>query len=246
MANEGNPPTGGAMSDALKDEITQMMGGVVNNMLTARLKTFEKQLHDKIGLSIGETLTKTLDEKLKDFKPAPSDDEGKDGKKGKSGGENVELATLRKQLADMNSKVEMSERRANEERAKNRGAALEKYVATALSPHGIEGARFRGAYAMLQQYGLVKYRDDDNDDLVFVDPVTREEVDLSIGLKGWIKSEDAKLFMPPTGARGSGSRPGAAPNGTGPVSREGAQANAMNYLAAAIKGEFGRVEQDEG
>jgi hypothetical protein len=30
-------------------------------------------------------------------------------------------------------------------------------------------------------------------------------------LKDWLKTEDAKLFLPPRGASGSGDRPGAGP-----------------------------------
>lgn len=243
MPPEGDPKP--AFTPEQGEELNKILGATVNNMLTARLKTFEKQLHEKIGSSIGETLTKTLDEKLAGFKQSAADDEGgKDGK-GKKG-ESVELATLRRQMSELTQRTEESDRRYAAERAKNRAATLKDASQSVLATHGIDGNKFRVAFAVLQQDGRIRYAADDSDDLVFVDDAGNE-VDLAVGLKSWVKTEDAKMFLPPSGTRGSGSRPGNGTAPTAPVSREQAQTNAMNYLSRALQSELrgGAIEQDE-
>ena len=49
-------------------------------------------------------------------------------------------------------------------------------------------------------------------------------VDLATGIRAWMKTEEAKIFLPPTGARGSGDRPGQG----GPKTQTGASQEATD------------------
>ena len=51
---------------------------------------------------------------------------------------------------------------------------------------------------------------DDGESLLFRTE-THDELELGAGLREWLKTEDAKLYLPPRGAAGSGDRPGAQP-----------------------------------
>lgn len=229
MADENQTP----FNDQQLDTIKSLVSGIVNSAISARDK-----MADKKRAEDRDAILKGLDEKLAALKPVPSD-EGEGGKDGKGKkGENVELATLRKQLADTNAKVEAAERRAAESRARERSVALRQTTAEELSKHGIEGNRFKAAFAMLQQDGRIKHRDDDSDDLVFVDDAGTE-VELTVGLAAWIKSDDAKIVLPPSGTRGAGTRPG---SGSAPgvkLTKEQAQAKGWEAAGEALKGAFG-------
>jgi hypothetical protein len=205
VADENQPKT--AFTPEQIESLNSMMGQTVNNILTARLKTSEKQLLEKLGGTVGESLKAQLPELLKEFKPAAADPDDKDGKgKGRRAEDVVEMATLRKQIQDLNARAEKADQKAAEAVAKTRTATLKQTTAEKLSAMGIDGARFKGAYALLQQEGRIKHRDDDSDDMVFVDD-TGVELDIDVGLQGWAKGEDAKIFLPPSGVKGSGSKP---------------------------------------
>lgn len=236
MAEPGTPPAGG-MNDTLREEITQMMGGVVNNMLTARLKTFEKQLHEKVGLSINESLTKTLDEKLASFKPAEKMPEEEGGGKGgkKSEKENAEMATLRKQMETLQAKADASERQSAQLRERARETALREQASKFLANAGIVGDRFDAAYAKLVYDRKLKPSEDsDSDENFYVDATG--EMALEVGLGSWLKTEQAKIFLPPSGTRGSGSRPSSGmPNGQKPTPDQ-----IRSNIAAALERELGK------
>jgi hypothetical protein len=124
---------------------------------------------------------------------------------------------MRTQLMETRARVEAAEKRASEERAKNEAAELRERAERILSPSGITGTRFRGAFAFLKER-IVKESDEADAPYVFVDD-NNEQVDLEVGLKGWTKGEDAKIYMPPSGAGGSGARRAAQP----PAARSGKQ-----------------------
>ena len=231
----------GPLTQEQRDAISQMLNAAVNNTLTARLKSFEVQLHTKLGESFG----KLLEDKLKDFKPAPADppdDQGGKGGKGGKGGDNVELATLRTQMQAALTKMNQTEAKFAAERAKNRAISLRQVVSEKLSTLGIDGVRFKGAFAMLQSEGRIKHRDEDSDEIIFVDE-SGNEVDHNVGLEGWVKTDDAKIFLPPTGAKGAGGKP---TNGVvkpaGPANRQEAQVLAFTELGKELQGVFGGMD----
>ena len=132
---------------------------------------------------------------------------------------------------------------AAREVAKSQKAQLDQLVTDRLGVLGkIDGTGARLALLALTASGRVgRGEGEDSDRAVFRgdDGVT---VDLDTGLKQWLKTDEAKFFQAPSGARGSGSRPTQQPLGGGPVSREVAQGNAMGYLAKALQNEFRGVD----
>jgi uncharacterized protein (DUF2267 family) len=232
--------------EQLDEYIDKKLGGAINAAFTARTATLEKKILEKMGTLLGEQLKAQLPELLKDVIPQPKpDDNQNSGKKQKD----VELDSLRKQFTEMQQQLTESREAAARAEEKNRSAALQTLVTERLAAMGqITGTGAKLALLALTAAGRVGYGEGDESDR----PVFRGDdgvtVDLDTGMKQWLKSDEAKFFQAPSGARGSGSRPSfTPPNGSGPVSREQATGNAMGYLAKALQNEFRGVDvTDEG
>jgi hypothetical protein len=192
MADGAEPFT-----EAQREALQNTLNATVNGAIAARLKTFEDKLTPKLAESFG----KLLDDKLKDFRapPADPDPDPAGGKGGK--GKDVELATLKKAISELTGKFTESEtaRQAAEQRIRQRD--MQSTVMSELASHKIDGLRAKGAFAILldrivddAETGSLLWREDDG-----------QSVDLKTGLKGWVKTEEAALYLPPSGARGSGS-----------------------------------------
>lgn len=194
-----------ALSAEDKSEITDLINNSINGTVSNLKKLAaldRKKDADELKTSFGAL----LEEKLAALAP-PDPGDNKPGRKGKEG-EDRELATLRRQLDELSKTTAESQRVAAAEREKNRNNALRASVAEVLEPLGITGMRFKAAYALLQQTGRIRYADDASDDINFVEETG--EVDYRAGLGSWSKSEEAKMFIPPTGGtgvNGAGTRP---------------------------------------
>ncbi len=191
-------------------QVREIVNGTVNGVVAALKKSSDAQ-----RTKDQEALGKLLEEKLSALKPQDPPGDGDGGKKNK--GESVELATLRKQQADTTKQLEDIRKERDAERAKSRAAQKRSNVGEALSKHGIEGMRFRGAYAMIQE--RIRNREDNSDELVFVDD-SGAEVDLDVGLASWAKTDEAKMFLPPIGASGSGARRAPTASGKPPEKKD--------------------------
>jgi len=202
-------------SEALRAQITS----VVNSAIASRDKMADKKRAEDRE-AIKSDFAKILEEKFSSL--APPDREEGGGKKGKNDG-SVELQTMKKELAEYKMLAEQSRERAEQERSKSRSLNLRTQAAEELSKFGIAGIHGRMALSVLLQEGRIAFRDDvgqntgveDADEIVFHDD-GEGWIKLSQGLKGWSKSTDAKIFLPPTGAAGAGTRP-AQPAPTVPV-----------------------------
>lgn len=185
---------------SLKTYVSQ----IVNSAMRSHLAMADKKRAEDRE-AVKTDFAKLLDEKLASLKPSEEPAGGGDGKGSKrSKEEETVLATMRKQLAETAARVEAAEKRAAEERAKNEAHSLQERVSKILSGAGIEGNRFRGAYAVLKER-IRKQGDEADSQHVFVDD-TGEEIDLEVGLRGWTKGDEAKIYLPPSGAAGSGAR----------------------------------------
>lgn len=221
-----NAPVGNdALLAALAPEIHKLINGA--------LASHNKQA-DKKRTEDRDAFAKLLDEKLSGFKPTEKPTE--EPPVGKKEAANAELATLRKQMEALATKAEASERRSAQLREQNRQASLRDGTAKFLANAGIVGDRFDAAYAYLAHNGKIKVAEDpDSDAQFFVD--TTEDLALETGLAGWLKSEQAKIFLPPTGVRGSGSRPGGG-NGFGQQKITPEQTRTL--LAQRLEAELGK------
>ena len=97
-----------------------------------------------------------------------------------------------------------------------RDAALRQRVGEVLAGAGIEGVRARHAIGLLVDAEKRVRWSDDGESLVFR-TADRDDAELEPGLRGWLKTDDAKLYLPPKGSQGSGDRPA----GTGPAATAG-------------------------
>lgn len=211
MAGENTDPN--APKPAFSEEQEAAITRMINKTVNGTVATLKKQITDAVTASQGE-IAKLLDEKLTNFKPAESDDkEGKGGKKDK--GENsTELASMRKELADLRAANERERAIAQEERTKSRTMNLRSAAMDELARVGITGNNARLALNCLLQDQRIAFDTDvaagEVDELVFRSD-DEGWVKLGLGLKGWAKTPDAKVFIPATGANGAGSRPGQPP-----------------------------------
>lgn len=205
---------GGAPADFTPDQLDKLQmiaAGVVNQTMTARLKSFEKQLHESLGKTVGDQLK----EHLKGASAQPPGDDAGEGKKGKReqapGVDTTMVNTLQTQLAELNRRYEAAERQAAEEREKNRGASLRQRLAEELARIGVTNAEQQEIAVgyLVDSKKAVKFDVEGGDEnrVVFMDE-QGGVVNLDVGLRGWSKTPRAKFFLPPTGAKGAGTRPG--------------------------------------
>src|SRR5207253_1798980 len=125
------------------------------------------------------------------------------------------IAGLQQQVEELKADNARKDAIAANERERRRSSALRQRLTDELVKGGMDGARARHAVGFLVDVEKrVKYAADDADELVFADG--DEDLDLAAGLKAWLKSEDAKLYLPPRGVAGSGDRGGGGARPHGP------------------------------
>lgn len=232
MAGEGTGSgAAGAAADGFNEaqleKIRELVGTVVNGAISSRDKQADKKREqDK------NDIKKMLDESLAAFKGASSGEGGEGEGKGKGKDkDSVQFATLQRQLEEMKTRSDTFERKALEERTKSRQSALSQSVQQALAVHGIEGNRARGALALLKTDNRIGFESDDEDNIVF-----RSDdgigVSLDVGLRQWVKTEEARVYLPPPNTRGSGSRPGGTNGQT--VTKEEAASQFWEAVGATV------------
>jgi hypothetical protein len=225
------------LTDAQLDIIDTRIAGMLNSTLTSRLKGAQKVADDKMTAFMGEITTL-----VKGIKPATDPATGGDGNgegsgdgKGKKNRDldpdRIKLNEVEAKLKEVEARSNAFEKRASDERAKNRNLALRTSVDSGLaSVVGIEDPFMRSlAISHLAEQNRFKFEDDDSDDsrVVFLgdDGVL---LPLDQGLKGWAKTPEAQKLLPAKGVKGAGTRPrGQAANPT------------PDQRAEAINGLFG-------
>jgi hypothetical protein len=204
--------------------------------LASRFKSFEQRFEKTLGESLGGLGAKLKDELSamlapKPEPPAPEEKKRKDA----PAAEHPELKKLQEQIASLTKQAEDARSERDAERAKARDTLLRQRVAEALGVAGIEGIRAKNAIGILVDAEKRVRWSEDGELLTFRNGDREDE--LAGGLREWLKTEDAKLFLPPRGASGSGDRPGAspprAPSG-GPPSR----ADVADGLRRALLGQL--------
>lgn len=196
-ANEGDTSQGGEPKYATIEEVTEAVSELVNKAITNRNKAFEGKMTGMLS-----ELTAKFEERMKaQAAPAPSS----------SGPESKVEDTpvfkgLQKQLADMQQKLEATEREKRAERAKGRDKDLRQRLSDELTKAGVDPARVRHAVGFLVDSDKrVRYVDEDTDEVVFTDE-DNQEVDFRTGLRNWMKSDDSKIYQSARGTTGTGDR----------------------------------------
>lgn len=250
MSGEGEGQSGAASGDGQGGAASAGAGGtaegvtearvneILNIALSKRFRDFKseqtKALEDTknsiieaIGDKLGETLDESLSSKLQELGVKPSSGDGK-----KSGAqlsqEEIEnhpaFRSLKKKLETQDQRFAKMEAEKKAERDKARDATLRTSLLESLGKQGLDPKRAGNAADGLLHRKVVRYLDEDSDDIVFVGD-DGGELDLATGVETWAKSEDGKIFIPPSGASGSGGSGGGGgqrsrvPNGQGDAPR---------------------------
>lgn len=194
-ANPGDNGQGGEPQYATLDQVTDAVSEMINKAITNR----NKQVESKMDKMLSD-LTAKFEERLKASAPTPSS----------SAEPKVEDAPaykgLQKQLSDMQQKLEAAERAKRSETLRAKDKDLRQRLSDELVKAGVDPSRVRHAVGLLVDSDKrVRYVDDETDDVVFSDD-DNQEVDFKTGLRSWLKSDDAKIYMSARGTTGSGDR----------------------------------------
>lgn len=177
----------------------------LNRAISARLGDFQK----KIEKSISESFATTLGAKLDEFKASIVAPTGSGDPKDPPKGGDVEnsplVKGLQKQLAAQEASVAAMKAERDAEKARARDQVLRTKLAEDLTKGGLDPRYVKNAVGHLVDVEKrVRFVDDESEDVVFKD--STGDVDLGTGLKSWVKSDDAKIYLPPRGTQGAGDR----------------------------------------
>jgi hypothetical protein len=192
------------LDDADKQTINEMIGEAlkgddltmaITSAVTSTVKGLKlDKLDDTIASKVAEAVKATTPE------PTKGDDKGGKGKGGDAGDDKVaqQLAAMEKQL-----KVEREAREKSE--AARQAERLHGAARAALTAADVPGSRIKGAMALLQAEGLLVVDDDGNPGIKGTDKYGVDAVlPLDVGVPAWLKTDDGKQYLPPTGAQGTG------------------------------------------
>jgi hypothetical protein len=169
----------------------------LNKAITGRLKSFEKKLDDSLK-SINEAYKAQL-ETLSTTTQQTAPKEPKS-----TTGESPEFAGMKKRFAELEARSKKLEEERDAERNSAKDSKLRQKLGEELSTYGIPANAIRHAVGFLTDADRrVSY--DDNGDIVFKDS-DGTQVDLTTGLRSWVQTEDAKLYLPARGSSGTGGR----------------------------------------
>lgn len=179
----------------------------LNRAITARFKGLEKKFETSLsefGTGFASKFEELVAAKFESISP-PKEKSASSS----SVEEDPKFRGVMKQLEELKVQTQKAQQERDTERAKAREVSLRQRVQDELAKHGIDTSRSRHALALLVDAEKRVSYSPDSDDIVFRDS-DNTEVDLTTGLKSWIKSDDGKLYMPPRGVSGSGDRQGQA------------------------------------
>lgn len=116
--------------------------------------------------------------------------------------------TQAKELERLKGKQAEEQKKAAEAVARERKTKLRSTTEELLSKHVAQGrAAHARTFLTHPDNNRVDFESDDSDNIVFIND-DGDKVPLEKGLKVWLKSEDAKHYLPPLNPGGSGGGPG--------------------------------------
>ena len=197
----------------------------MNKAITSHLQRFEKKQDERL-----DALIQKLTEQLN---PEPKSDDA-DGGDADEGEDDERFEKLQrkfeKKLEEAQSRVAKIEQEREAERQKNRDMQLRQSLRDELATAGIEGPAQKAVMALLVD-GEKRVSMTDDGDIQFNDADGLSSP-LKEGVSDWLKSDDAKLFLPARGGRGSGDRPN---QGAAPKNAEEGMAALDQIIAAGLK-----------
>lgn len=190
----------------------------MNRAITARFKAFESKLD------------KMFEEKLSAFAPKSEQHQETQQQSQQSQGgapkleELPEFRALAKKTEKLQELLSQAQKERDAEKAHARDVKLRTELAQHLAEAGIEGSRAKHAVGFL--IDAEKRAFWEGDAIAFKD-ANGDPLPLSEGVKSWLSSEDAKLYLPPRGAAGSGERQSSSNRLNAPAD---ARSNALELL----------------
>lgn len=207
----------------------EKLNELVNRAISARFSAFEKKIGGQVSEAVSGLLPK-LDEIVSAKLPQKADISPANDKLEES----PFVKGLQKKLAELEEQNRKSQAERDAERARSRDVAMRQKLSEELAKHGVDSRYVKQALGYLvDAEKRVRWAEDEGDALVFRD-ADGSELDLSTGLRAWMKSDDAKIYMPPRGVSGSGDRGG----GTAPKTAQTGQMK-RGDLSRLILSQFG-------
>lgn len=198
------PSTQQSADDAPKYVTSDDVAKIVNQAISARNKSFEAKVEKSLAdMTVG--IGAKLEEIIATRAPAPkSEAQQTAGAAEPKIEEHPAVRSLQKQLSELKNKAEKAEQERDNERAKTRDSSMRHRVQSALGEHGIDPKYTKHALGHLVDAEKLVRLGDDGESLIFRD-AEGGDLDFATGLKGWVASDEAKIYLPPRGAAGSGT-----------------------------------------
>lgn len=210
--DDGNGGGGGTPAP-LTEESVKALIATNTAAIEARMKRSEKAMLESIGELLESRIPKA---------PPPPDG----GDKGKGGDETPEMRALKAQLDEQRKVLESMKATSQADKQKLRKTTLHQRVSEELAKVGFtDASRAEKVRKLLLADNVVAFESDDSDDIVFRGP--DGDYPLHDGLAQYAKSDDAKLFLPPAPAGGTGESRGR----SGPMTIEDRRAEEVRAFA---------------
>ena len=165
-------------ADTASSITIEQVNQIVNQAISSRFKSFEKKFDDFTA------------------KLAPIDKENQEPNKKEEKLSNAELVKVKQQL-------EAIQKDRDNEVAKRKDFELRNSVKENLLKSGVAPHMVKAAMAMLVDSDkIIGYNDEDQ----IIYKTATGDVELTSGLKDWVKTEEGKAFVAPKGAIGSGEK----------------------------------------
>ncbi|GAC1576967.1 MAG: hypothetical protein NVS3B7_10090 [Candidatus Elarobacter sp.] len=195
-----------ATDDAPKFVTAEDVAKIVNQAISARNKSFESKVEKSLADATG-TLGAKFEEFAAKVAPPPKVDQPASASDGAPKvEEHPAFRSLQKQLSELRNKAERVEQERDAERAKTREASMRQRVQSALAEHGVDPKYAKHALGHLVDATKLVRLGEDGESLIFRD-AEGADIDFATGLKSWVASDEAKIYLPPRGAAGSGANP---------------------------------------
>lgn len=226
-----------AAEAALEERIGKAIDARLNKAISGHLTRMTPKLAETIGAQVlaGIKAAQGGDEDTDDAGAA-----GVGAGKGKVDKDNPlaqQLATMQKRLETETKKREDSERKQVESESRRARAEEDDAVKSALMASGVKDeARIRAALHTHRGEGRIKR--DEAGTILFIKRTDSgdEEVPLAKGIAEWSKTDEGKVFLPPSGASGSGGN--APKNGAGATKgTKLSTTDFQNSILAAVTGD---------
>jgi hypothetical protein len=180
------------LKDAMKPET---LGAALAPIVTEHVKAATKDV------PTGDALAKLIGDAVAKAKPADDPDKDKGGKKDEK---DPAIAALTKTIEEMKAQSAAKDKALADEQAKARTSALHGAARDALAKAGIPADRLPHAMAYVTSLGVLDY-DGDAPGWKGKSPIGLDAVlPMDDAAKAFVGSDAGKLYIPPSGAQGSG------------------------------------------